>query len=191
MEVEGNELMIECAYVRDWYGYSDVAVIDLSSIRGEVGTQEVNQGNTTEESDIQITSEIAGDNYELFCSNQSETYRLTNTGSITRYEPEEPIGFILSPSGGKVLFNVITGHGEMPSGPLLIVNIDGTNQQQLHPSISFWYLNWEWIGDRLLYIGHSVEDGTHSLFLVDSNDNIPELVVENVNQFYVIRRNQQ
>ena len=197
MEVEGNELKIECAFVFGGsFDFTDFVLIDLSLIRGEAGTSEIIQYSTTEDSNIQITNEIVGDICELFCLTQNETYQLTNTSDILRFDTygyyfqEEPLNFRLSPPGGKVLFSVLQDFGDLAHGPMLIVNIDGTNQQQLDSDAMFHNFNREWVGDKLLYIGNSAEYRETDLFLIDSYDNVPKLVVSGINQFDVIHRKQ-
>ena len=61
-EVEGNELKIECDFVFGGaYNFTDVAIIDLSSISDRADTAEVNRYSTIGNSNIQITNEIIGD----------------------------------------------------------------------------------------------------------------------------------
>lgn len=190
MEVEGNELKIECDFVFGGsFDFTDFVLIDLSAIRGEAEASETHQDITAEDSNIQITNEIVGDNCELFCTFQGETYQLTNTSSITRWQEhfwEEPLEFRLSPLGGKVLFRVLEDFCDLAHGPMLIVNIDGTNQQQIDSDMMFHNFTREWVGDKLLYINYSAEYGESCLFLIDSYDNVPELLVRGINQFDVI-----
>lgn len=195
MEVEGNELKIECDFVfGGYYDFTDFVLIDLSMIRGNADTSEVNQYSEPENSNIQIRNVLVGGNCELFCLIQSETYQLTNTSSIRRYDTygdyfqEAPLDFQLSPSGGKVLFSVLQDFCDLAHGPTLIVNIDGTNQQQLLSDMMLHDFNREWVGDKLLYIGYSAENRETGLFLIDSYDNVPELVVSGINQFDVTHR---
>jgi len=74
---------------------------------------------------------------------------------------------------------------------MLIVNIDGTNQQQIDSDMRFHNFIREWVGDKLLYIDYSAEYGESCLFLIDSYDNVPELLVRGINQFDVIHRKLQ
>ncbi len=66
---------------------------------------------------------------------------------------------------------------------MLIVNIDGTNQQPLDSDMMFHNFTRDWVGYKLLYIGYSAEYGEPGLFLIGSYDNVPELVVSGINQF--------
>jgi hypothetical protein len=194
MQVTGTELQIECDFKWGCYDFTDYAVIDLSGFKDSVEVIEIEPVSNTEDISAHITNEFVGKVNELFFTSQSENYRITNTSDIARwdeYYKEEPIDFELSPSGSKVLFSVFTDFGDLAHGPMLIVNIDGTNQQMLHSDMMFWNLISEWVDDKLLYIGYSSINEVSGLFLIDDNSNIPRLIIENVSQFDVILQDDQ
>ncbi len=193
MEVDGAELKVECAFVWGRYDFTEFAVIDLSSIKDETSFQEVRDIEGNERSDVQITDRMVGSINELFCSiGDGNTYQLTRTGDILRYDEyeyynESPPNFSISPSGNKVLFSVITDFGDLAHGPLLIVNIDGTNQTVLLTDKMLFNFEYEWIGDVLFYIGYSREDRVDCLYMIEGHENIPFHVTAGTSQFDVIR----
>ena len=193
MEVDGAELKVECAFVWGRYDFTEFAVIDLSSIKDETSFQEVLDTEGDKRSDVQITDRMVGSINELFCSiGDGNTYQLTRTGGIARYDEYDyynsyPPSFSISPSGNKVLFSVITDFGDLAHGPLLIVNIDGTNQTVLRTDEMLSNFEYESIGDVLFYIGYSPEDRVDCLYMIEGHENIPFLVTTGTSQFDVIR----
>ncbi|RKZ06864.1 hypothetical protein DRQ25_12960 [Candidatus Fermentibacteria bacterium] len=191
MEVTGNELLVECDFVWGWFDFTDVAVIDLSMIKEEIDTTDVCENNITEEeNDIQITNELVGDISELFCTNQGRRYQLSNTQSIVRWEDHlksEPIRFELSPAGNKVIFSILADFCDLAHGPLLIVNVDGSNQHVLDSDMMLHNLNREWVDDKLLYIRYSQEYEGDCLYIINNYENMSKLVMNNIQQFRVIQ----
>ena len=158
MEVDGAELKVECAFVWGYFDFTEFVVIDVSSIKDETSFQEVLDTEGDKQSDVQITDRMVGSINELFCSSgDGNTYQLTRTGDMRRWEEhlkEYPPSFSISPAGNKVLFSVITDFCDLAHGPLLIVNIDGTNQTVLRTDEMLSNFEHEWIGDVLFYIGY-------------------------------------
>ncbi len=191
MEVQGKELSVECEFSWDRYYFTDNAVLDLSSIKSDISLSEIQCSEETEQPDFLISDGLVGGISELFCtSSDGKTYQLTRTGGIHRFDEwylEYPPSYSVSPSGNKVIFSVVTDFGDLAHGPLLIVNIDGTNQTAVLPDMMLFNFHHEWIGDVLFYIGYSPEDQVHDLYMVCDYENTPRSVVTDVGDLSVIR----
>ncbi|MBN2587776.1 MAG: hypothetical protein JXA64_09685 [Candidatus Fermentibacteraceae bacterium] len=191
MEVQGGDLLVECEFSWDRYYFADNAVMDLSSIRGDMPEREAQDSSEAEHPDIVISDGSVNGIRELFCTrSDGRTYQLTSTEGIHRYDEwflEDPPSYSVSPSGNKVIFSVVTDFGDLAHGPLLIVDIDGTNQTTLLPDMMLFNLHYEWMGDVLFYTGYSPEDLTENLYMIDDSLNTPRPVAKGVRNFGVIR----
>lgn len=186
MKVEGNELKIECDFQWNWYDFTDFATIDLVPVRGEI---ESSTDSSHGDVGTIIENRMVGDHMELFCAVSDSAYRLTDTDSIVRFDDfylDHPISYRRSPSGKKVLFCLITDFGDLAHGPMLIVNIDGSNQKQLLQDMFFRDFIYEWSDENLFYIGFNTLERYTGLFLVSDNDNETYPVVRDINHFELI-----
>ncbi len=111
---------------------------------------------------------------ELFCTvGDGLAYQLSRTGAITRFDEfylRDPPDFGVSPSGKKVLFSLITDFGDLAHGPLLIVNIDGTNQTVLLSDMMLMNFNHRWVGDILFFTYYSYEGQAEWLYMLEAGE---------------------
>jgi hypothetical protein len=191
MEVQGSDLFMECNFLWDCYYFSDNTIVDLSPIRGDIPLSETQDSEEPEQSDILITDRIVDGISELFCTGRDgKEYQLTRTEGIRRYDEwylQEPPCYSVSQSGNKVIFSLVTDFGDLAHGPLLIVNMDGTNQTTVLPDMMLDNFRHEWIDDVLFYIGYSPENEVRSLYMIQGHENIPLSVVADVINLGVIR----
>lgn len=187
MEVDGAELKIECDFRWGLFRFTEVAVIDLSSIKGDPPPPDtLNTGLP----DILITHRMVNGIAELFCTvGDGSAYQLSRTGAMTRFDEfylRYAPSFSVSPSGKKVLFSLITDFGDLAHGPLLIVNIDGTNQTVLLSDMMLTNFNHRWVGDILFFTYYSYEGQAEWLYMLEGPENIPSVVVAGGGLFDVI-----
>lgn len=183
-----GKLLIQHDFSWDSYHFTSMAIYSI-------GTQKVSRKTLDYDVIQTYTGELSFDKTEQHFTNiEQQLYYTGNNAKVSLTDKlnfaahQEPgddsgeiefTGFLFSPDKTKVLFGAITGWGDLPHGPYIIVNVDGSKQMLLEKTDIASDKKPVWLkNNRIAFI-----DSENNLFIADNNENSTRSVAENVSDY--------
>lgn len=183
-----GKLLIQHGFSWDSYHFTSMAIysIEPQKMSRKKLDYDVIQTYTGELSFDKAEQYFTAIEQQLYYTGNNAKVSLTDRLNLAAHQEPgdgsgeiEFTGFLFSPDKTKVLFGAITGWGDLPHGPYIIVNVDGSKQMLLEKTDIASDKKPVWLkNNRVAFI-----DSEKNLFTADNDEHSTRRVAENVSDY--------